>query len=102
MLRLPPRSTLFPTRRSSDLLPPCRFLVRRQAPAAAGACRYRVTALVIPRGASDHSGKAVISIREDRYGNVTNPPPERRSDSIRSEEHTSELQSHVNLVCRLL
>src|SRR5690242_21453591 len=23
-------------------------------------------------------------------------------DSIRSEEHTSELQSHVNLVCRLL
>src|SRR4051812_49946872 len=26
----------------------------------------------------------------------------RRSRSSRSEEHTSELQSHVNLVCRLL
>src|SRR5690242_20889228 len=26
----------------------------------------------------------------------------RRADSRRSEEHTSELQSHVNLVCRLL
>src|SRR4051812_49987302 len=25
-----------------------------------------------------------------------------RSSPIRSEEHTSELQSHVNLVCRLL
>src|SRR5690242_21038286 len=24
------------------------------------------------------------------------------TDAIRSEEHTSELQSHVNLVCRLL
>src|SRR5260370_24499564 len=26
----------------------------------------------------------------------------RRRDSPRSEEHTSELQSHLNLVCRLL
>src|SRR5690242_21495546 len=25
-----------------------------------------------------------------------------RAEQIRSEEHTSELQSHVNLVCRLL
>src|SRR5690242_21249926 len=33
------------------------------------------------------------------------PAPTRRSlrtASLRSEEHTSELQSHVNLVCRLL
>src|SRR5438477_5174929 len=30
------------------------------------------------------------------------PPPCPRPSSIRSEEHTSELQSHVNLVCRLL
>src|SRR5438477_854360 len=28
--------------------------------------------------------------------------PERREHDARSEEHTSELQSHVNLVCRLL
>src|SRR5260370_16355052 len=26
----------------------------------------------------------------------------RRVDEVRSEEHTSELQSHLNLVCRLL
>src|SRR5438477_8026777 len=28
--------------------------------------------------------------------------PRRRVRHVRSEEHTSELQSHVNLVCRLL
>src|SRR2546427_4461631 len=30
------------------------------------------------------------------------PPPRRRTRSARSEEHTSELQSQSNLVCRLL
>src|SRR5690242_20897108 len=30
------------------------------------------------------------------------PSQARRSPPLRSEEHTSELQSHVNLVCRLL
>src|SRR5438477_9501756 len=30
------------------------------------------------------------------------PPTRRRLRDERSEEHTSELQSHVNLVCRLL
>src|SRR5690242_21435203 len=29
-------------------------------------------------------------------------PPQRCQPNARSEEHTSELQSHVNLVCRLL
>src|SRR4030066_1276093 len=29
-------------------------------------------------------------------------PPQRSSSKQRSEEHTSELQSHLNLVCRLL
>src|SRR5260370_8772587 len=32
---------------------------------------------------------------------IRNPSP-RWSCSIKSEEHTSELQSHLNLVCRLL
>src|SRR5438477_5742009 len=32
----------------------------------------------------------------------TNSPSAWRTDASRSEEHTSELQSHVNLVCRLL
>src|SRR4029077_21296545 len=35
---------------------------------------------------------------------AASPPPgsPRRSAPVRSEEHTSELQSHLNLVCRLL
>src|SRR5690242_21330479 len=38
-------------------------------------------------------------------GRVTDPLPgaiEEIGAEVRSEEHTSELQSHVNLVCRLL
>src|SRR6266540_4383031 len=68
MIRRPPRSTPFPTRRSSDLELPLdggRHWID-------GAERAEV--LLIPR-------------------------PDR---GARSEEHTSELQSHHDLVCRLL
>src|SRR5437667_9192263 len=61
MIRRPPRSTLFPTRRSSDLRRP--GVHRRSVP--------------VPQ----------------RHG---------RPRARRSEEHTSELQSHHDLVCRLL
>src|SRR5690242_21415869 len=38
-----------------------------------------------------------------RRGRAAQRPPGRRAHhGERSEEHTSELQSHVNLVCRLL
>src|SRR6266480_6936513 len=37
-----------------------------------------------------------------RRAPCTRPPRPARSPAGRSEEHTSELQSHVNLVCRLL
>src|SRR5256885_9044108 len=64
MIRRPPRSTLFPTRRSSDLV---------QGP---------------------------------RRGRGAEQGPRVRADDgrlrLRSEEHTSELQSPCNLVCRLL
>src|SRR5258705_4786510 len=75
MIRRPPRSTLFPTRRSSDLMP---------APALA----------VMPRS-EQPLDQALVSIRGGiRYKCI----PER----LRSEEHTSELQSLRHLVCRLL
>src|SRR2546426_7507952 len=61
MIRRPPRSTLFPTRRSSDLFP-SRSHITHQA------CE---------------EGWSFIA-------------------EWRSEEHTSELQSPCNLVCRLL
>src|SRR5438477_9861643 len=76
MIRRPPRSTLFPYTtlfRSGRL--------DRDALVAAGAVVARIGE---HRSAPGH---------RDRH---------RRLWRARSEEHTSELQSHVNLVCRLL
>src|SRR5256885_6774950 len=75
MIRRPPRSTLFPY---TTLF---RSLRRRHA----------VTA---PR-LTTWSWLATTTCRAGR-------PTSRRSTSSRSEEHTSELQSPCNLVCRLL
>src|SRR5690349_25014590 len=73
MIRRPPRSTLFPTRRSSDL-----GRARLPLPAAAeGGDRRRF---------APDAAAALL------------PLPSRP----RSEEHTSELQSRRDLVCRLL
>src|SRR6266480_5390860 len=50
------------------------------------------------------SRRARNTLRRARAG-VLRPGPARRrrgGEQARSEEHTSELQSHVNLVCRLL
>src|SRR5438876_8073531 len=66
MIRRPPRSTLFPTRRSSDLF-------------AAG--RLAQSSRPFPEPSR---------------------PRRKRRRLKRSEEHTSELQSPVHLVCRLL
>src|SRR5690349_22471716 len=88
MLRRPPRSTLFPTRRSSDLAahcPPGRALppgaVARRAQGCLCHARHRQRPA---RTASWSVGAAG------------------RSGGARSEEHTSELQSRRDLVCRLL
>src|SRR5437667_3560381 len=70
MIRRPPRSTLFPTRRSSDL---------------------------------STSGKVSRTISGNSVRNSPIPSaPVVASCARRSEEHTSELQSHHDLVCRLL
>src|SRR5260370_15367959 len=46
------------------------------------------------------SGFTVAPTPDDRPGRWISEPG--RSSGVRSEEHTSELQSHLNLVCRLL
>src|SRR5690349_22771726 len=69
MIRRPPRSTLFPTRRSSDLV--------RQL-----GTTPRVD-LIERGGIRVHAAKIADPL-------------------LRSEEHTSELQSRRDLVCRLL
>src|SRR5207247_6966596 len=91
----------FPTRRSSDLL---HRLVKRGwlkaewgvSEANQRAKYYRLTA----------AGRAQLSREQDRWsqlvdaiGRIMNPAP---ASEERSEEHTSELQSRVDLVCRLL
>src|SRR2546425_5245445 len=81
MIRRPPRSTLFPSRRSSDL--------RCCAPAAS-------------------ESRCECCQDVDRNHCQTGPAhlpsstPPNPSLSSRSEEHTSELQSLAYLVCRLL
>src|SRR5690242_21433049 len=59
-----------------------------------------------PKGAGACFSEDVICHRRATYNHVYGVLPIARSrplaSSFRSEEHTSELQSHVNLVCRLL
>src|SRR2546427_4593782 len=84
MIRRPPRSTLFP-------YPP---LFRSRQPVDLTTARAFSdppinTANVIKRGDRIELGK-VVSWRSEN------------ARAVRSEEHTSELQSQSNLVCRLL
>src|SRR5438445_6654190 len=74
----PPTSTLFPTRRSSDLSgsAPRRSPPRRDP-------LHRDECELLPHRRGDRRGTA-------------------RRSALRSEEHTSELQSRQYLVCRLL
>src|SRR3989442_9614171 len=72
MIRRPPRSTLFPTRRSSDL--------HRRRP-----------------WDPQREGGDLLSGEGDRTGAAAT-----LGGAPRSEEHTSELQSRPHLVCRLL
>src|SRR3712207_7823318 len=77
MIRRPPRSTPFPTRRSSDL-------------------KIRATPPTRP-------SKAIFVASGESTARLTTASALNPSDvATRSEEHTSELQSRQYLVCRLL
>src|SRR5260370_29464987 len=78
MIRRPPRSTLFPYTTLFRSFP--------DPPTLAGNARPSVQ---ISRQIFIYSSSMKV-----RFGSVV--------IVIRSEEHTSELQSHLNLVCRLL
>src|SRR5438477_6077711 len=54
---------------------------------------FPYTTLFRSRFRADHLGVISLKFHGDLAG---------QKDFLRSEEHTSELQSHVNLVCRLL
>src|SRR5690242_21332715 len=66
-------------------------------------------ALPISADAAAHAGDRVVArVPRVRHRDrrpaprVAEPELPRAVQEVRSEEHTSELQSHVNLVCRLL
>src|SRR5438309_2939276 len=84
MLRRPPRSTLFPTRRSSDLV---------DAVDRGG----------VQRIARDQMDRVDAVGQGDPPVSAGQPGPAQGVEAVvRSEEHTSELQSQFHLVCRLL
>src|SRR2546423_4672361 len=85
MIRRPPRSTLFPTRRSSDL--PADVL-------------RRLGRLVVGTRELGHAG--ALDHRVGLAGQRRRRVRALGSRPRRSEEHTSELQSLAYLVCRLL
>src|SRR5256885_4058457 len=93
MIRRPPRSTLFPYTTLFRSKAAGTGHVHRRASRGCGSRRGHPRiprkCRVLPRGSnSDPEGSSPQSGRRDRCG--------------RSEEHTSELQSPCNLVCRLL
>src|SRR5437016_11030870 len=87
MLRLPPRSTLFPYTTSSDLRKPAR---ERKL---SGNCLSLRDGGIRPHlfRFHWHENRVRLQLRLASHGG-----------GLRSEEHTSELQSLTNLVCRLL
>src|SRR3712207_7566454 len=96
MIRRPPRSTLFPYTTLFRSCPPGGPCVPRRS------CRGRsaqtepkamqVDAADCPGGPSGPAGDRPPDDRRERAGDCP----------LRSEEHTSELQSRQYLVCRLL
>src|SRR2546426_8633861 len=82
MIRRPPRSTLFPYTtlfRSHPRAPPC----------------------IRPHATGSGRGRLSCADRDRRLPGLP-ATPSRSPCRPRSEEHTSELQSPCNLVCRLL
>src|SRR5260370_27243888 len=84
MIRRPPRSTLFPYT----------TLFRSVMVDAAEVIRLRKRPGFAAENAAEQSVQTPHQFRA--------PVGPQRGGCRRSEEHTSELQSHLNLVCRLL
>src|SRR5260370_10678785 len=79
MIRRPPRSTLFPY-----------TTLFRSGGARAGKRARQQHVGPVGNAGQPVGGEAELGLALGREG------------TVRSEEHTSELQSHLNLVCRLL
>src|SRR5260370_2629092 len=95
MIRRPPRSTLLPsTTLSRSHRRPAEAVPYGDAGGCCPICHAeRAAGIQVP--------KRIESQRENR-GVQSQTQGFRADFRFRSEEHTSELQSHLNLVCRLL
>src|SRR5256885_7736377 len=89
MIRRPPRSTLFPYT----------TLFRSQTRASRKRCSLRGALLLLPLDLDAPRRRQLHAALAKRFLRVVDMVLRRRD---RSEEHTSELQSPCNLVCRLL
>src|SRR2546427_1848634 len=92
MIRRPPRSTLFPY---TTLFRSLQLAYRRR-----GLDDAHLVAGVL--AAADEMHVRVDEARNDGRALQVDGAAARAERSARSEEHTSELQSQSNLVCRLL
>src|SRR5690349_23633823 len=81
----------FPTRRSSDLVP-------RSAQSVSTASRRSAP----ERSASERSTRSIRQPRSEASARRASASEQPSTVNVRSEEHTSELQSRRDLVCRLL
>src|SRR5688572_32342633 len=88
MIQRPPRSTLFPY----TMLFRSKKVTIRIPPGTSAGKRFRIRGQGIAR--DERRGDLIVE--------VTILAPEKLTEEQRSEEHTSELQSQSNLVCRLL
>src|SRR2546428_8907016 len=93
MIRRPPRSTLFPYTTLFRSLPPGADRVRVALSALALAAAVRVVDRVHRQAA--HRGPPALPAVAAGFADADDLV-------LRSEEHTSELQSRSDLVCRLL
>src|SRR5260370_3326586 len=102
MIRRPPRSTLFPY---TTLFRSAKVTDVAGNPSSASATFTVTEDTTAPNAptvpdliAASDSGTSST----DNITNVTTPTFSGTAEAGRSEEHTSELQSHLNLICRLL
>src|SRR2546430_11784625 len=92
MIRRPPRSTLFPY---TTLFRSDRGIDLRKNP---GRAQARAPGRLLDRDlVRTPAGQHLVAVGRDLARDVEEP-----AVVVRSEEHTSELQSQSNLVCRLL
>src|SRR5260221_3065505 len=97
-----------PRLRARSSLPSFDEVMMTLAPARSANCNANIDTPPVPSRRTDSPGDTRPKSTSERQavtpaqGSAAAPTHDRCSGTARSEEHTSELQSHSDLVCRLL